>query len=239
MGNNDTKKISDLYRKVITESTNEPTPDSNKGKTISVEQLDRLESLKVRLGKRVPLFDPFISKVPVLFTYEIPTMAVDHNNNLYINPQFFDDLSDEGVVAVLAHELGHFKHKHIVKQMFVSLVLMFIVLKILGMLFYDTRVYYALGVINVNAANGILLTLIVLEIVSFFVKPILSLLSRNNEFEADSFATKMANKNDLINGLVKLSFENAAVLSPDWLYVKFYYSHPPLSERIDHLEKLK
>ena len=155
---------------------------------------------------------------------------------------FFDSLlaklQQPEIVAVLAHELGHFKHKHIIKQMIVSLVIMFITLYLVNYCFYNKNIYHGLGLIDVNVANGLLLTMIILEVVSFFISPLFSRLSRNNEFEADALAAKIADKNNLITGLVKLSCENASVLYPDPLYVAVYYSHPTLSERIGALEKL-
>ncbi len=153
---------------------------------------------------------------------------------------FFDSLlnklSNNEIIAVLAHELGHFKYKHIIKQISISLMLMWITLYLVNFEFYNSYIYHSLGVINVNAANGIILAMIILEVISFFISPLFSRLSRSNEFQADAFAEKIANKNDLITGLIKLSCENASVLYPDSLYVAVYYSHPTLSERIQALE---
>jgi STE24 endopeptidase len=153
---------------------------------------------------------------------------------------FFDSLlnklSNNEIIAVLAHELGHFKYKHIIKQISISLMLMFITFYLINFEFYNAYIYHSLGVINVNAANGILIAMIILEVISFFISPLFSRLSRSNEFQADAFAEEIANKNDLITGLIKLSCENAAVLYPDSLYVAVYYSHPTLSERIRALE---
>ena len=86
--------------------------EANEEKGVTRDQLVRLQSLKSQLGKRVPLFDTYINKVPVIFTFDMPTMAVDNFNNLYINPQFFDSLSDDGVIAVLAHEMYHIFYEH-------------------------------------------------------------------------------------------------------------------------------
>jgi STE24 endopeptidase len=152
---------------------------------------------------------------------------------------FFDSLleklANNEIIAVLAHELGHFKYKHIVKQMILSLILMFMTLYFVNWGFYNSYIYHSLGIIDTNVANGIILATIILEVISFFIAPVFSRLSRNNEFEADAFSAKITHKNDLITGLIKLSCENASVLYPDPLYVAVYYSHPTLSERIQAL----
>jgi STE24 endopeptidase len=89
----------------------------------------------------------------------------------------------------------------------------------------------------INNASGLLLLFIVTNLISLPLAPLSSFMSRKNEFEADDFAKEHSNKGDLINGLVKLYRDNASTLTPDDLYVKFYYSHPPASTRIANLEK--
>ena len=152
---------------------------------------------------------------------------------------FFDSLlnklSNQEIVAVLAHELGHFKYKHIIKQMILSLGLMLLVLYLVSLLFYNSTLYHSLGVIEINAANGIIITMIILELLSFYISPFFKMLSRHHEFEADYFASTITNKQHLISGLIKLSSENAAVLYPDPWYVAVHYSHPSLGERIQNL----
>lgn len=153
---------------------------------------------------------------------------------------FFDTLIKQlnhvEIEAVLAHELGHFKRKHVVKQMCISFAMALIALYILGLLIDNQSFYNALGVSQVNNANGLLLFMLVLGVVTFPLAPISSYFSRKNEFEADAFAKEHANKDDLISGLVKMYKDNASTLTPDDLYVKFYYSHPPASVRIQHLQ---
>ncbi|MCC2625702.1 MAG: peptidase [Burkholderiales bacterium] len=153
---------------------------------------------------------------------------------------FFDTLIKQlnhvEIEAVLAHELGHFKRKHVLKQMIVSFVMALIALYILGLLIDSQTFYNALGVSTVNNANGLLLFMLVLGVVTFPLAPLSSYFSRKNEFEADAFAKEHANKDDLISGLVKMYKDNASTLTPDELYVKFYYSHPPASVRIAHLQ---
>ncbi len=153
---------------------------------------------------------------------------------------FFDtllkQLSHDEIIAVLAHELGHFKHKHIIKQMIMSFGITLIGLFIFSLLINQEWFYSSLGVSHINHASGLLLLFIITNIVSLPLAPLSSYLSRKNEFEADNFAKKHANKDDLINGLVKLYRDNASTLTPDELYVAFYYSHPPASIRISNLE---
>lgn len=155
---------------------------------------------------------------------------------------FFDtlikQLTPDETEAVLAHELGHFKKKHIVKQMIVSFGLTLIVLYILSLLIKHPIFYQSLGVTTVTTYNGLILFMLLLGVVSLPFAPLFSYFSRKNEFEADSFAAAHADKKELISGLVKLYKDNASTLTPDPLYVKFYYSHPPASVRIAHLEQV-
>lgn len=154
---------------------------------------------------------------------------------------FFDtllkQLSHDEIIAVLAHELGHFKHKHILKQMLTSFGIMLIGLFIFSLLINQSWFYAGLNVSQINPASGLLLLFIVTSIISLPLAPLSSMMSRKNEFEADDFAKANANKQDLISGLVKLYRDNASTLTPDNLYVKFYYSHPPASLRIANLER--
>lgn len=153
---------------------------------------------------------------------------------------FFDtlikQLNHDEIEAVLAHELGHFKLKHVLKQMCLSFGLSLVALYILGLLIDNATFYTTLGVSFVEKANGLLLFMLVLGVVTFPLAPLSSYFSRKNEFEADAFAKKYASKDNLISGLVKMYKDNASTLTPDNLYVKFYYSHPPASVRIAHLQ---
>ncbi|MCC2644726.1 MAG: peptidase, partial [Burkholderiales bacterium] len=120
--------------------------------------------------------------------------------------------------------------------MWISFAIALIALYILGLLIDNQTFYNALGVSSVNNANGLLLFMLAMGVVTFPLAPISSYFSRKNEFEADDFAKEYANKDDLISGLVKMYKDNASTLTPDELYVKFYYSHPPASVRIAHLQ---
>lgn len=154
---------------------------------------------------------------------------------------FFDtllkQLNHDQIIAVLAHELGHFKHKHILKQMIFTFAFMLFGLYIFSLLINQTWFYTSLNVASINHASGLLLLFIVTGTISLPLAPLTSLMSRKNEFEADDFAKAHANKDDLITGLVQMYKDNASTLTPDELYVKFYYSHPPANLRIANLEK--
>jgi STE24 endopeptidase len=157
---------------------------------------------------------------------------------------FFDTLlqklTPEEVEAVLAHELGHFKHRHIAQR----IVLMFGVslagLALLGWLSTRAWFYTGLGVTpNMNGtpndALALLLFLLVTPVFTFVLGPVFAALSRRNEFEADAYAVSQSSGQALSSALLKLYEDNAATLTPDPLYVKVYYSHPPASERLARL----
>jgi STE24 endopeptidase len=154
---------------------------------------------------------------------------------------FFDtllkQLTHQEIIAVLAHELGHFKHKHVQKQMLLSFTLTFIALFIYSQLINQLWFYTSLNVSNINFASGLLLLAIITSVISLPLAPLTSFLSRRNEYAADNFAKTHSSSQDLITGLVKLYRDNASTLTPDGLFVKFYYSHPPASLRIANLER--
>ena len=153
---------------------------------------------------------------------------------------FFDTLlkrlSGDEVEAVLAHELGHFAHRHIVKRMVTMFAFSLAGFALLGWLATQWGFYTGLGVRpNVLASNdalALLLFLMGLPPFMFFVSPIFASLSRRDEYQADAYASSNANAADLVRALLKLYEDNASTLTPDPLYVRFYYSHPPASSRI-------
>jgi STE24 endopeptidase len=153
---------------------------------------------------------------------------------------FFDTLlaklTPGEVEAVLAHELGHFKYRHVLKRIVMMFALSLAGLGLLGWLSSRTWFYVALGVQpNLAAPNdalALLLFALALPVFGFFVSPLGSLLSRRHEFEADAYACAQSSGADLATALIKLHEDNAATLTPDPLYVRFYYSHPPASERL-------
>ena len=159
---------------------------------------------------------------------------------------FFDTLlaklNPGEVEAVLAHELGHFKHRHVRQRVVWMLAASLGALALLGWLSTQTAFYLGLGVApNLAAPNNALALLLFLSVAplfTFFVTPLGSQLSRRHEFQADAYACAQSSGQDLASALLKLHEDNAATLTPDPLYVRFYYSHPPASERLDALQRL-
>ena len=158
---------------------------------------------------------------------------------------FFDTLLNKltpgEVEAVLAHELGHFKHKHVIKRIVSMFAISLAGLALLGWLSTQAWFYAGLGVrpsmAEPNDAVAMLLFLLVTPLFGFFVSPLFAQLSRRHEFEADAYACRQASGDDLAAALLKLHEDNAATLTPDPLYVRFYYSHPPASERLAALSR--
>ena len=158
---------------------------------------------------------------------------------------FFDTLLSKltpgEVEAVLAHELGHFKHKHVIKRIVSMFAISLAGLALLGWLSTQAWFYAGLGVrpsmAEPNDAVAMLLFLLVTPLFGFFVSPLFAQLSRRHEFEADAYACRQASGDDLAAALLKLHEDNAATLTPDPLYVLFYYSHPPASERLAALSR--
>jgi len=156
---------------------------------------------------------------------------------------FFDTLlarlTPNEIIAVLAHELGHFKHKHIVRRMITMFVGSLIFFALLGWLATQSWFYTDLGVIpqmgGRNDAMALLLFFLVVPVFTFGLTPIKSWLSRRDEFEADRFARDQSSADELVNALVKLLDDNAATLTPDPVHSAFYDSHPPAAIRIRQL----
>lgn len=154
---------------------------------------------------------------------------------------FFDTLlarlSHSEVEAVLAHELGHFKLKHVRKRLLVTMAGSLGALALLGWLAAQTPFYTAFGVQIPSSHAALLLFMFVTPACGFFATPLSSFWSRRHEFEADAFAAHHASAADLATALVKLYRDNATTLTPDPLYSAFYYSHPPATERIEQLRR--
>jgi STE24 endopeptidase len=160
---------------------------------------------------------------------------------------FFDTLlsrlSPGEVEAVLAHELGHFKHKHVLQRMVGIFGFSLAGLALLGWLAGQGGFFAGLGVApNLGAPNdalALLLFMLALPPFTFFVSPLMAHFSRKHEFQADAYACVQADGRDLANALLKLHEDNAATLTPDPLYVRFYYSHPPAGERLAALSSTR
>ena len=145
-------------------------------------------------------------------------------------------LSPAEVEAVLAHELGHFKHKHIRQRIVLVFALSLVALALLGWLAQQQGFYTGLGVLpNLGVPNdalALLLFSLVVPVFGFFAAPLSAQLSRRHEFQADAYACAQSSGADLASALLKLHEDNAATLTPDPVYVRFYYSHPPAGERL-------
>jgi STE24 endopeptidase len=158
---------------------------------------------------------------------------------------FFDTLLNKlapgEVEAVLAHELGHYRHGHIRKRLLLMCGLSLAALALLGWLAQLPAFYVGLGVRpNMGAPNDALALLLFLQVVPLtgvFLQPAMAALSRRDEFEADAYACAQADGRDLARALLKLHEDNASTLTPDPLYARFYYSHPPAAERLAALPR--
>ena len=140
--------------------------------------------------------------------------------------------------AVLAHELGHFHHRHILKRMVVLFALSLGFLALLGWTAQQPWFHVGLGVSTVSDAMSLLLFFMAVPCFTFLLHPLASLSSRKHEYQADAYAAQQAQRDDLISALVKLYQDNAATLTPDPLHSTFYDSHPPATLRIAHLQNL-
>ena len=156
---------------------------------------------------------------------------------------FFDTLltsldADE-VEAGLAHELGHMKKKHVLKMMIKGIIFSFIGFAILGYLKNNPLFFNGHGVQTVTDYMALTIFSMVAGTYTFLLTPLSSYSSRKHEYEADQFASENAQAGKLISALVKMYKENASTLTPDPLFSKFYFSHPPALERVSYLEKLQ
>ncbi len=157
---------------------------------------------------------------------------------------FFDTLlsklNGDEIEAVLAHELGHFKHKHIIKRLVLSFGGALLFFALLGWLSSQAWFYTDLGVTPQlgarNDAMALILFFLVVPVLTFMLTPLFSWFSRRDEFEADRFAANQSEADKLVSALVKLVDDNAATLTPDPIHSAFYDSHPPAAIRIRQLQ---
>jgi STE24 endopeptidase len=147
-----------------------------------------------------------------------------------------DTLSADEIVAVLAHELGHFKRRHIIKRIGMFFLISLLALALLGELMQQDWFYQGLGMTTQSNHAALMLFMMVGPVFMFFIHPISSWFSRKHEFEADDYAKENADAKDLITALLKLYRDNANTLTPDPIHSAFYDSHPPASIRIKHLQ---
>ena len=157
---------------------------------------------------------------------------------------FFDtllqQLSPPEIDAVLAHELGHYKRRHIVQRVGLMFALSLVGFALLGWVSNQAWFYTGLGVTpsleSPNHAVALLLFLLVVPLFTYFLSPLMAQLSRRHEFEADAYAVAHTDGKDLASALLKLYQDNASTLTPDPVFARFYYSHPPASERLARLQ---
>lgn len=158
------------------------------------------------------------------------------NKRIVFYDTLIDSLDDEELEAVLAHELGHFKCKHVIKMLLASSITALCSFAVLGWLITKEWFFSGLGVDTQSSAIALLLFVLVTPVFTVFMQPISTYFQRKFEFEADAFAAQNANPSKMISGLVKLYEENASTLTPDPLFCAFHYSHPPAAIRIAQLE---
>ena len=153
---------------------------------------------------------------------------------------FFDTLlktlNEEQIEAVLAHELGHFRRKHVIKNMGVMAVLSLVSLALLGWAAAEPWFYEGLGATSQTSAMALVLFMLVIPVFGFFLHPMMTAMSRKYEYEADDYAASVSSGEHLIGALVALYQENASTLTPDPLVSAIYDSHPPATLRVAHLQ---
>lgn len=163
--------------------------------------------------------------------------GLGNNKRIVFFDTLMESLEPEELEAVLAHELGHFKRRHVIKMLLTSAVLSFAGLALLGWMAQQPWFYEGLGVSRPSNATALLLFMLILPVFSTFLQPVLAWIQRKYEFEADEFAAALTGADPLVRSLVKLYRDNAATLTPDPLYAAFHYSHPPAAIRIEHLKR--
>lgn len=154
---------------------------------------------------------------------------------------FFDTLlktlEKSEVISVLAHELGHFKKKHILKMIITSAITLLIGLWVLGNVYNNPEFFKAFNIESTQAHTALLLFMLIIPYYTFLMTPFSSYMSRKKEFEADEFAATHASAKELISALLKMYKDNSSSLTPHPWYSKFYFSHPPAKERVEFLEQ--
>ena len=160
------------------------------------------------------------------------------NKRIVFYDTLLESLSEDEVEAVLAHELGHFKRKHIKKSLLLSAVISAAGFALLAWLMRSDWFYASLGVETASTHTALILFMMVMPVFTYFISPLFSAMSRKHEFEADEFAHSNSDYKALISALVNMYRDNASTLTPDPLHSMFYDSHPPASIRINHLENI-
>lgn len=161
--------------------------------------------------------------------------GLGRNKRIVFFDTLIDTLTPVQIEAVLAHELGHFKHRHVQKRMAIMFVMSLLGLALLGWLINQPWFYTDLGIEQPSVYVALVLFLLVIPVFTQFLQPLAAYFSRKDEFEADDFAAQQSDPRALIEALVKLYKENASTLTPDPLYSAFHDSHPPALARVAHL----
>ncbi len=159
-----------------------------------------------------------------------------NNRRIVFYDTLIDLLSPKEIKAVLAHEIGHYKHNHIFKSLVVSTAVIFIGMFYLSSLINNASYLEFLN-LPMNQASQLIALVFTYQVISFFIEPFFSILSRSNEYEADNFASKQVDKEHLVTSLIKLYKSNLSFLIPNKLYAMFYFSHPTILERINNLRR--
>lgn len=165
--------------------------------------------------------------------------GLGNNKRIVFFDTLLESLDGDQIEAVLAHELGHFRRKHVIKNMVVMAVLSLVGLAALGWASAESWFYTGLGVNTESSAMALVLFMLVIPVFSFFLHPMMTAMSRKYEYEADAYAASVSSADDLIKALVVLFQENASTLTPDPLVSAMYDSHPPATLRVAHLQATK
>lgn len=162
--------------------------------------------------------------------------GIGNNKRIVFFDTLVNSLNHGELEAVLAHELGHFKRKHVLKMLVASAIMTLAGFALLGWLMGQNWFYEGLGVSQHSDSTALLLFMLASPAFTLFLQPTMAYFQRKFEFEADDFASTHARPQDLISALVKLYRDNANTLTPDPLFSAFHYSHPPAAIRIANLE---
>ncbi len=162
--------------------------------------------------------------------------GLGNNKRIVFFDTLLNTLDEDQIEAVLAHELGHFRRKHVVKNMAVMALLSLVGLAVLGWASAESWFYTGLGVTTQSNAMALVLFMLVIPVFSFFLHPMMTALSRKYEYDADAYAASVSSSEHLIQALVALYQENASTLTPDPLVSAIYDSHPPATLRIANLQ---
>ncbi len=161
------------------------------------------------------------------------------NKRIVLFDTLIKEHTTDELVAVLAHEMGHFKKKHILKRIFLAILQMGLIFFLISVFIHSDGLFDAFFMDHKSIYAGLIFFGMLYSPIDFFISMIMQAVSRKDEYEADRFAAEtIHNKEDMINALKKLSVHNLSNLFPHWLYVFFNYSHPPVMERIKAIRKL-